>query len=333
VGSDEAALFGCEDGGLTCSLFAATHPARTRALILYAMSAGPHEGGWTDEMWDEYLLSVARDWGTRSFALEDMRGAAPSYADDLQFWEWYVAYLQLAASPAAAEALLRIWRDTDIRPVLPSIQTPTLVVHRVDDEWSSKESAQIVARLIPNALLVEPPGRDTMWFIGDIDALIGEIQKFLTGARAAPARDRVLATVLFTDIVDSTSRAAKLGDARWKELLGKHHDAVRAELQRFGGREIDTAGDGFLATFDGPARAVRCASAIADAVRILGIEIRAGVHTGEVEVQGSDLSGIAVHIGARVSALAEPGEVLVSSTVKDLVAGSASFSRRPASTS
>ena len=322
VGSPRAALFGCEDGGLTCSLFAATHPDRSRALVLYSMSPGRYEGGWSDETWQAYLDAVATGWGTRSFAMYDYRQIAPSHLEDRAIQDWYVAYLQLGASPAAARALLRLYRETDVRSILPSIRVPTLVLHREGNDWEPNESSRITARLIPDARLVEPPGADHAWFLGDVDALVAEVRAFLTGSRSVPDVDRVLSTVLFTDIVGSTERATELGDRAWRELLGRHDDRLRAELTHFGGREIDTAGDGFFATFDGPARAVRCAHASAEAVRELGIEIRAGVHTGEVELEGDDVRGIAVHIGARVAALAGRSEILVSSTVKDLVAGS-----------
>ena len=241
--------------------------------------------------------------------------------------------MRQAASPNSVEAIERIWQQIDIRPILPTIRVPTLVLHAVDDRVEVLEAGRDVADRIPASRFVELPGGDDEPWAGEQDQVLEEVEQFLTGKRHVPDVDRVLATVLFTDIVGSTERAAALGDGRWGELLTAHHERVRAELERFRGTEIDTAGDGFFATFDGPARAVRCGQAIAEVVRALGIEIRAGVHTGEIELAGDDVRGIAVHIGARVGALAEPSEVLVSSTVKDLVADPDSASRTPASTS
>ncbi len=212
--------------------------------------------------------------------------------------------------------------DIDTRAVLPTIRVPTLVLHRAGDTRVKPEEGRWIAKRIPNAKYVEVPGEDHLAWAGDVDPVLDEVEDFLTGTRRAPSADRVLATVLFTDIVGSTAKASELGDQEWKRLLQRHHEAVRRVLERFRGQEVDTAGDGFLATFDGPARAVHAAGAIRDAVRPLGLEIRAGVHTGEVELSGGDVTGIAVHTGARVAALAGPSEVLVSSTVKDLVAGS-----------
>ena len=228
----------------------------------------------------------------------------------------------MSASPAAAHALTRMNGEIDVRHVLPAIAVPTLLVHRIGDRTLPVEGARYMAERIPGATLVELPGDDHLPFVGDQDEILDEIEEFLTGIRPSPAPDRVLATVLFTDIVGSTMRAAELGDRRWRDLLETHHAVVRKELERWQGREVDTAGDGFLATFDGPARAIRCACAIRDAVTGLGLEIRAGLHCGEVEIVGDDVAGIAVHTGARVAALADANEVLVSSTVRDLVAGS-----------
>jgi class 3 adenylate cyclase len=210
----------------------------------------------------------------------------------------------------------------DVRDVLPAIQVPTLCLHRSGDRDVQVEESRYIASRIPGARFVELPGDDHWISAGDVDALADEIEEFLTGVRPAPEPDRVLATVLFTDIADSTQRAVELGDRRWRELLESHNTAVRRELQRFRGREVDTTGDGFLATFDGPARAVRCGVAIRDSVQPLGLEVRAGLHTGECELLGDKVAGVAVHTGARVVALAEPGEVLVSATVRDLVSGS-----------
>jgi class 3 adenylate cyclase len=210
----------------------------------------------------------------------------------------------------------------DIRSVLPAIQAPTLVLYRQGDRFAGRPHAQYLAENITGAKLVEVPGNDNLLCVGDVDGDLDEIEEFLTGVRHAPQTDRVLATVLFTDIVGSTEMAAERGDKVWRELLDRHDRAVRRQLERFGGREVNTSGDGFIAAFDGPGRAIQCACAIRDAVGAFGIEVRAGMHTGEVETRGDDVAGMAVHIGARVSALASGGEVLVSGTVKDLVVGS-----------
>jgi class 3 adenylate cyclase len=247
---------------------------------------------------------------------------APSRAEDRTYLEWSAAVNRLGASPGAAVALLRMNAEIDIRAILPSIRVPTLVIHRDGDEWCPVQGGRYLARHIPGARYVELPGTDHSLWAGNSDAVIDEIEEFLTGTHQAVEPDRVLATVLFTDIVGSTERLAEVGDRRWRELLGDHFRLARRDLARHRGREIKTTGDGLLATFDGPARAIRCAGAIRDSARQLGIEVRAGLHTGEVEILDQDLGGIAVHIGARVAAEAGPGEVLVSGTVKDLVAGS-----------
>jgi len=247
---------------------------------------------------------------------------APSLVNDEPYRKWWATYERAAASPGAVIAVLRMNWEIDARHVLPAIRVPTLVLHRTGDRVVKVEQGRLIADRIPGAKYVELPGDDHVPSAGDSDTLLDEIEEFLTGVRHGAEPDRVLATVLFTDIVGATERAAELGDRRWRELIVRHHELVRQKLQRYHGREIDTAGDGFLAAFDGPARAIRCASAISNTVRPLGIQIRAGLHTGECEVIGDKLGGIAVHIGARVAALATPDEVLVSSTVKDLVAGS-----------
>jgi class 3 adenylate cyclase len=231
-------------------------------------------------------------------------------------------FFRRSASPGAAVAFNRMNTQIDTRAVLPTISVPTLVLARAEDRNVKVEEARWIAAQVPGARYVELPGDDHLVWTGDTEGLLDEVEEFLTGVRHGPEPDRLLATVLFTDIVGSTERVAKLGDSRWRGLLEEHHRLVRAELDRFRGREIDTAGDGFLATFDGPARAIRGACAIRDSVRPLGIEIRAGLHTGECEVVGEKVTGIAVHTAARVNGLARPSEVLVSSTVKDLVAGS-----------
>lgn len=323
VGSEKAALLGISEGGPMSLLFAATYPQRTSALILYGSYARrawalDHPCGVSEEEMQRVLDAMEREWGGP--ATIDTR--APSMAHDEGYRQWLGNYLRLAASPGAAMAIMRMNMEIDVRHVLPAIRVPTLILHRTGERLTRVEQARYMAERIPGARLVELPGIDHTPYAGDADAIADEVEEFLTGVRHRVEPDRVLATVLFTDIVGSTERAARLGDRRWRELIEGHHALVRRELARFRGREIDTAGDGFLATFDGPARAIHCACAISDAVKPLGIEIRAGLHTGECEVMGERVGGIAVHIGARVAALAAPGEVLVSSTVKDLVAGS-----------
>ncbi len=323
VGSERAALLGASEGGSLCTLFAATHPERTSALILcgaVATTRWSPETPWalTRETFETWIQTVGREWGG-PLAIELF---APSVAHDQRFRDWWARLLRLAASPAAAIALLRMLDEIDVRPVLPTIRVPTLVLQRTGDRIVNVENGRYLGRHIPNAKYVELPGADHFPYVGDTEAILAEIEEFLTGARHAPEADRVLATVLFTDIVGSTAHAAGMGDQRWRDLLGSYQALVRGELARSRGREVKTLGDGFLATFDGPARAIRCACAIRDSVRPLGIEIRAGLHTGECELMDDDVGGIAVHIGARVAASAAPSEVLVSSTVKDLVAGS-----------
>jgi class 3 adenylate cyclase len=246
----------------------------------------------------------------------------PNLAEHERYRQWWARYLRMSASPAAAVALSRMNHQVDIRHVLPAIQAPTLVVHRANDSLVLAEGSRYMADRIPDARYVELPGEDHLWFFGNQDTLLDEIEQFLTGMRQAREPDRVLATVMFTDIVSSTESAAELGDRRWRELLTRHEAIVRAQLERFRGQEVSMLGDGVLATFDGPARAIRCARTICNETRSLGVEIRAGLHTGECEMRNGDIAGIAVHTGARVSAKAGAGEVLVSSTVKDLVAGS-----------
>ena len=247
---------------------------------------------------------------------------APSRAGDARFAEQLARFQRGSVRPGAVGHYFRQSMLSEIRQALPVIQAPTLLLHRTENQVVPIELAREAATLIPDAKLVEVPGGDHLFFVGDTDVLAEEIEEFLTGSRSVADPDRVLATLMFTDLVDSTRLAADLGDRRWRDLLDEHHDLVRREIKRFGGREIDTAGDGFLATFDGPSRGVRCAVAITGVMGSLGLEIRAGVHSGEVELRGSDVAGLAVHIAARVAALAGPGEVLVSSTVKDLLVGS-----------
>jgi class 3 adenylate cyclase len=275
--------------------------------------------GMTDGEVAELERSIVDGWGT-ALIRSLLHEFGPSIADDEELVQAHTRAALRAASPAAAAAFVRMSSTIDIRHVLPAIRVPTLVLHRTDEAMA--DPSRYLGARIPGAKIVELPGADHMPWLGDQDAALDEIEEFLTGVRPHPALDRVLATLLFTDIVGSTELAADLGDRRWRELLEQHNSLVRRELGRFRGRELGTAGDGFLATFDGPGRAVACAVAIRDAARSLGLQIRFGLHTGELELDGSEARGIAVHTGARVAAKAGPGEVLASSTVKDLVAGS-----------
>ena len=321
VGCEHPAIFGSSEGGLMSVLFAATYPERTRALVthaIYAKRLWSQDYPWAPrpDARAAEIESIERAWGGEM----DISTLAPS-ADEA-FKRRAVAYLRRSASPGAAVALLRMNTQIDVRDVLPTIRVPTLVLHRTDDRDVDVEEGRWIAGRIPGAKYVELPGDDHLIWSGDVDGIADEVEEFLTGIRPAREPDRVLATVLFTDVVGSTERAAALGDSRWRRLLDEHHAIVRRELRRFQGREVDTAGDGFLATFDGPARAIRCAAAVRDGVRALGLDVRAGVHTGEVELTNGSVRGIAVHTGARVASAAAGGEVLVSQTVKDLVAGS-----------
>jgi pimeloyl-ACP methyl ester carboxylesterase len=321
VECEQVALFGFSEGGLMSVLFAATYPERITALALYGVFA---KRIWSpDYPWAPKPEARAREieeleenW-SRTMDLDRL---APS--EDEAFKNRLATYFRRSASPGAAVALMRMNTQIDVRDVLPSIQAPTLVLHRRDDLDASVDEGRWLAEHIPGATFVELPGdAHTLWG-GDTDSVVDEIEEFLTGARRGPEPDRVLATVLFTDLVGSTEQAKKLGDRRWRELLERHHTLVRQQLTRFDGREIDTAGDGFLATFDGPARAIRCGYAIESGLRGLGLEVRVGVHTGECELFAEKVAGHAVHTGARIASQARPGEVLVSRTVKDLVAGS-----------
>jgi pimeloyl-ACP methyl ester carboxylesterase len=323
AGSKSAVVFGVARGAAMTVLFAATHPERTKALILYApfartLSAPDFPFGRTLEEQQAFYERFVNEVGTgRNLFIQ-----APSVAGDGGFRSWWARFERLVATPSAYRELGAVLFEIDVRSILPSVQAPTLVLHRREDAIVNVGQGRYVAERIPGARFVELSGIDHVPFIGDQDSILAEVEEFVTGARPAPEADRVLATVLFTDVVGSTERAAGLGDRRWKDLLEQHHAAVRRELERFRGVEVDTAGDGFLARFDGPARAVQCARAIVEAVHRLDLDVRSGVHTGECELIGEKIGGIAVHIGARVAARAAPGEVLVSSTVKDLVAGS-----------
>jgi class 3 adenylate cyclase len=323
VGVERASVFGVSEGGTMSLLFAATYPERTSALILYGSGsrwlwAPDYPWAQTTEQWEQSFKTIADRWGEPM----GINSWAPSRSTDERFRQWLATFQRLGASPGAVIALWRMNMATDVRPILPTINTPTLLLHRVGDGAIKVGHSRYMAERIPGAKYVELPGEDHLWWTGDADAILNQVEEFLTGTRHVVEIDRVLATILFTDIVGSTEQLAQVGDRRWSELLGEHFRLARHELARHRGREIKTTGDGLLATFDGPARAIRCASAIRNGTRQLGIEIRAGVHTGEVEVLDEDLGGIAVHTGARVAAEAGPGEVLVSSTVKDLVAGS-----------
>ena len=323
VGSERAAVMGESEGVPLAMLFAAAHPTRTVALILQGgevrelIDAEWPWGEATAEEFEESMASVQERWGkTGTF-----HRRVPSLQETEWIQAWWNRMCANAATPSAAEAFMRMAFDIDVRHVVPAINVPTLILHAQDDEICPVENGRFLARTIPGARYVERPGGDHLaWF--DPDDVIAEIREFLTGRREAGSRDRVLATVLFTDLVGSTAQAAELGDRRWRDLLEQHHASIRRELARFDGLEVDTAGDGFFATFDGPARAIRCARAIVDSVRPLGLDVRAGLHSGEVEVADGKIAGIAVNIGARVAAQAGAGEVLVSGTVRDLVAGS-----------
>jgi class 3 adenylate cyclase len=323
VGSDRAALLGVSEGAPMSILFAATYPARTTAVILvggYArrLRTPDYPWGTTAEELAAFQEEIARGWG----GPVGLEARAPSRAGDPRFRDTWARYLRLGASPAAVAALVQMNAEIDVRSVLPTVRVPTLVLHRTGDRAFPVEGARYLAERIPGATFVELAGDDHIPWVGDSDRVLGEIEHFLTGERPQPDVDRVLATILFTDIVDSTTRVSSMGDAMWKETLAAHDERAKIEIGRHQGTYVNSTGDGLVARFDGPARAVRCALAIGTAVRPLGLEIRAGCHTGEVELAGSDVRGVAVHIGARVAALAGPGQVLVSSTVKDLVAGS-----------
>lgn len=330
-GLDRAVLIGGAEGGPTCMLFAATFPQRVSALVLIGtfarrLKAADYPAGYPVEQHEWILRVIEERWGRSPVAV---RTIAPNRADDSAFRAWYGRVQRYGGSPGSAMAWYRLSGEIDLRGVLPTIRVPTLVIHRTGDTIVPVEHGRYLAAQIPEARYVELPGGEHFWFEGDTEAILAEVEEFITGVRPTPVPDRVLLTVLFTDIVDSTRHAAELGDRRWRDLLEQHNRAIRAVLDRYRGREVGTAGDGFFAVFDAPARAIRSALAITAAVRDLGIEIRAGVHTGECEIVGDDVAGLAVHIGARVAALAGPHEVFVSSTVRELVVGSGlSFNQR-----
>ena len=321
VGSERAVLFGTFEAASICMLFAATYPERTSGLVLYNPVA---RGSWAPdypwrpalEEWRRETDELVAAWGTYAAAESWVRDMAVTHADDPDFIAALARYWRLSASPGAIATTRRMAVDVDVRDVLPAIRVPTLIANMPP----AREEAAYVAARIPGARRIEIPGPDYAIFLQG-ETLVPELERFVA-TLGAEEPETILATVLFTDIVASTEKVAELGDARWRELVERHHALVRQQLSRFRGREVDTAGDGFFATFDGPIRAIRCAHAIVESVRQLGVEVRAGLHTGECEVVGDKIAGIAVNIGARIAAKAGPGEVLVSSTVKDLVAGS-----------
>ena len=323
VGSRSAAFFVFSQAGPIAMMFAATHPERTRALVLYATYAmnglaEDYPWGRSTEWLDNFDRLIEREWGS-GFILPQI---APSRVDDASFRDWWARLERASCGPGNAHSYFRVYAQTDVRSILPSVQVPTLVLQRDADVFRDPGHSRYLAAHIPGARYVELSGVDHLPYVGDADAIVEEIQEFLTGVRPLPDHDRVLATVLFTDIVASTDKASVIGDRAWKELLQRHDELTRRELAAFRGVEIHTTGDGFLATFDGPARAIRCARSIVDAVHDIGLQVRAGIHTGEIELMGDQIGGIAVHIGARVAALADADQVLVSGTVRDLVAGS-----------
>lgn len=342
AGSKRAALFGVSEGGFMTSLFAATYPERTAAVVLYGTGAtylkqDDYPWASTRDQYEKFMSRREMHWGDTAFFDELLEHFAPSLAGTVsdETRQWWYRYLRTSVSPGAAAALTRMNKELDTRRVLPTIRVPTLVLHVEGDQVFELAEGSYIADHIPGAELTIIPGQDHAWFAPAVrDLAIAEAERFLTdlwerGEWEDVEADRVLATVLFTDIVDSTSRAAELGDRAWSEILTEHHTRVRRQLARFRGREIDTAGDGFFASFDGPARAIRCAQSITESVDGLGIAVRCGLHTGECEQIDGKMGGIAVHIGARVAGQAGSGEVVVSSTVKDLVAGSGiSFSER-----
>jgi pimeloyl-ACP methyl ester carboxylesterase/class 3 adenylate cyclase len=333
VGSEQAVILGSSDCGAIAAMYAASHPDRTAALIAYASSPSFLDAGewgtesrevsWDESGYEKFNHDVRTRWGTRGYAEESLAWVDPSLKDDEAMVTWWGRFQRLCVSPTTMLAIAKNYVELDVRPILPAIGVPALVIHRTGDLVEPIAAGREFARLIPGASFVELPGADHHPWAGDQDAVLSAIERFLKSVRQEQtSADRVLATVLFTDIVDSTSQASAMGDETWRGIRESHDMIVRGQLRRFRGREIKTMGDGFLAVFDGPARAVRCARSIVGAMSSLGIEVRCGLHTGEIELDGSDVSGIAVAIGARVGALSGPSEVLVSQTVKDLVVGS-----------
>jgi pimeloyl-ACP methyl ester carboxylesterase len=322
VGSERAAVMGHSEGGNLAVLYAATHPERVSALVttgIFAYRKWAPDYPWAEkpEERERYIEELEDNWGADG----DIKRIAPSVAADPAFTKRLATYFRQSASPGDAAALLRMNTEIDIRGVLPTIGVPTLVIHRTGDLDSKVEEGRWIASQIPEAKFVELPGEDHLPWVGDQDRVLDEVERFLTGRLAAAETDRVLATILVTDIVESTQRAAELGDRAWKELLERHHSIVREQLSAFRGEEVDTAGDGFLAMFDGPGRAIRAAVEIRERLSEIDIRVRCGLHTGECERVGGKIAGIAVHTAARVAESAKPGEIRVSGTVRALVAG------------
>ena len=322
AGSGRAAIAAWGEGAAIAAMFAASHPERVTALVLGSLPVKMTDGA-RPVVADPAVIqalsaAVENGWGQATL----VPLLAPSRAEDSRFLSWYRRWERLSSTPSAAAATLRWAMEFDLGSILPSIQARTLIVHRTGNTLVDMQAVRAATNLIPDVRYTELPGCDDLPYVGDTDAVLDAIQEFLTGAQCTPDFDRSLATVLFTDIVGSTQQANRLGDRRWRYLLDEHHARIRRLLDRYRGVEVDTAGDGFFVTFDGPARAIRCACAVRDAVREIGIEIRAGLHTGEVEHRGNAATGLAVHVGARVAALAQASEVLVTSTVQMLVLGS-----------
>jgi pimeloyl-ACP methyl ester carboxylesterase len=323
AGWERAVIWGISEGGPMAMMFAATYPHRVQALVLYGTfarfsRANDYPHGYSPEANSKWVADLETTWGSGELS----RSFAPSMSNDAATMRILARLERMAMSPGTAHKLFGLLTQTDVRHVLPAIRVPTLILHRAEDKPVRVGHARYLAERIAGARYVELPGSDHMPMMGDVDALLDEVREFLTGERAAPESDRILATILFCDIVDSTIRAAELGDHEWKRLLLQFYAMVDGKLHHFRGRKLDTAGDGLFAAFDGPARAVRCGAALVEAAKALSLQVRVGVHTGECEVLGEKYSGIAVHLGARVASAADPGQVLVTSTVKDLVVGS-----------
>jgi class 3 adenylate cyclase len=323
AGSNRAAMFGVSEGGPLSTLFAATYPARTAALIMYGayakwIRADDYPWAPTRQEHETAFKVYEKHWGTPI----GLNILAPSVANDEQVRQWWAHQMRVSASPGAGVTLYRMNIEVDIRAILPTIRVPTLILHRSGDRLVPCRAGRYMAAQIQAAKFVELPGDDHIAWIGDTEPLMAEVQEFMTGERPALEADRVLATVLFIDIVQSTQRATAIGDSRWRDLVRNYQQQVGKEVARLGGRVVNTAGDGVFAIFDGPVRAIKCARAVKNVVGTLGLAIRSGIHTGECVIEGNDVTGVAVHIGARVAARANPGEILLSSTVKDLIAGS-----------